>query len=128
MREGSHLLIESADAPGQGLGVYARAAVADGNPNLIQSMLIAGLAGHSLVPGRPQDSFGVGYFLYNFSDKLRNAFRPARRFENEQGVEAFYVFVPLTWLRLTPSLQWVRPADGTKAEILLGGLRARVEF
>ena len=128
MIEGSRLLVESADVPGQGLGVYVRAAVADGNPNLIQSSLVTGLAGHSIVPGRPQDSFGVGYFFYNFSNELRNAFRPTRRFEDEQGVEVFYVFVPTPWLQLAADLQWVRPADGANAEILLGGLRARIAF
>ena len=126
MIEGSHLLVESSSAPGQGLGVYVRAAVADGNPNLVQGMVVAGIAGHALVPGRPDDYFGAGYYYYNFSDDLQNALRPTRRFENESGVEVFYTYVPVPWLRLSALLQWVDPAEGANETIWLGGLRVRI--
>jgi porin len=126
--EGSHLLLESGSAPGQGLGLYARAALADGNPNLVKGMFAAGIAGHALVPGRPNDYFGVGYFYYNFSDVLQNALRPSRLFENEQGVEAYYTFVPVPWLRLSAQLQWVDPAEGANETIWIAGLRARIAF
>jgi porin len=126
MVEGSHLVLESSSAPGQGLGVYARAAVADGNPNLVQGMFVAGIAGHALVPGRPDDYFGAGYYYYNFSDDLQNSLRPNRLFENEQGVEVYYAYVPLRWLRITAHLQWVDPSEGANQTLWLGGLRARI--
>jgi porin len=124
----SHLLVESAVVGDKGLGVYAKAAVADGNPNPFKRSLVAGMAGHAIVPGRPLDDFGVGYFFYDFSDELQDAVAPVGSFKDEQGVEAFYVFSLTPWLRLSANLQWVNPANGANPSVWVGGLRARVAF
>lgn len=124
----SHLLIESAHIPGKGLGVYAKAAVADGNPNPFKRSFVGGVAGHALVPGRPLDYFGAGYFFYDFSDVLQNTVAPVGSFNDEQGIEAFYTFVPVPWLRLSANLQWVNPAKGANDSTWLAGVRARVGF
>ena len=81
----SHLLVQSAQAPGKGLGVYAKAASADGNPNPIKRSFVTGLAGHAIVPGRPLDYFGVGYFFYDFSDELQDAVAPVRQLQGRAG-------------------------------------------
>ena len=114
--------------PGKGLGLYAKAAIADGNPNPVQRSFVGGVAGHAIVPGRPLDYFGVGYYFFNFSNELQNAVAPVARFNDEQGIEAYYAFVPAPWLRLSADLQWVNPANGANKAMWLGGLRARVEF
>jgi porin len=126
--DGSHLLVESAVAPGRGLGLYARIGVADGNPNLIEAQYTAGIAGHALIPSRPADYFGVGYFYFDLSSALRNSLRPIRRFDDEQGAEAFYAYVPVPWLRLSAHVQWVNPSQRDNETIWIGGLRARVAF
>jgi hypothetical protein len=84
----------SATLPGKGLGPYAKAAI----------------AGHAIVPGRPLDYFGVGYFFYNFSNELQDAVARLGDFDDEQGIEAFYTLAVTPWLRLTADLQWVNPA------------------
>ena len=122
----SHVLVESADVPGKGLGLYAKAAVADGNPNPFKRSFVGGVAGHAIVPGRPLDYFGVGYFFYDISDELQDAVAPAGSFKDEQGIEAFYTFVPVPWLRLTANVQWVNPANGANPPVWLGGVRMRV--
>jgi porin len=124
----SHLLVESAVVRGKGLGAYAKAAIADGNPNPIKRSFVGGIAGHAVVPGRPLDYFGVGYFYYDFSDELQDAAVPVGSFKDEQGIEAYYTFVPAPWLRLSANLQRVDPANGAKPAVWLGGVRARVEF
>ncbi len=124
----SNLLVESTQAAGKGLGLYAKAAIADGNPNPIRSSLVGGFAGHAMVPGRPLDYFGVGYFFYNFSNDLQDAVARVGSFKDEQGVEAFYVLAVTPWLRLTADLQWVNPATGTYKSMWLGGVRAKVAF
>jgi porin len=124
----SLLLVESARVPGKGLGLYAKAAIADGNPNPVKRSFVGGVAGHAIVPGRPLDYFGVGYFFFNFSDELQNAVAPVGRFDDEQGIEAYYAFVPTPWLRLTADLQWVNPANGANPSVWLGGRRMRVAF
>jgi porin len=122
------LLVESARVPGKGLGLYAKAAIADGNPNPVKRSFVGGVAGHAIVPGRPLDYFGVGYFFFNFSNELQNAVAQLASFNDEQGIEAYYAFVPAPWLRLTANLQYVNPAYGANPRVLVGGVRMRVEF
>jgi porin len=124
----THLLVESTDSPGKGLGLYIKAAIADGNPNVVKRSIVGGIAGHAIVPGRPLDYFGVGYFYYDFSDQLQSAVAPLVNFQDEQGVEAYYTFVPVPWLRLSADLQWVNPANGANPPMWVGGVRMRVEF
>lgn len=124
----SHLLVESRSRPGQGLGVYLKAAVADGNPNPIQASFIGGLAGHGLIPGRPRDSFGMGYFRYNFSDALEDAVSPLAELGDEQGVEAFYNFAATSWFHIGADLQLVDPSRRARDTLVYGGLRATVHF
>jgi len=108
----SHLMLESSTHPGQGLGFYGKGAVADGNPNPIEASFSGGFAGHRLVPGRPHDTFGVGYYHYDFSDDLRSAVATTVALENEQGVEVFYNLAATPWFRITADLQWIDPANG----------------
>jgi porin len=122
------VLVESASVPGKGLGLYAKAAIADGNPNPFKRSLVGGIAGHAIVPGRPLDYFGVGYFYYDLSDELQDAVAPVGSLKDEQGIEAYYTFVPAPWLRLSANLQWVNPANGANPPMWLGGVRMRVEF
>ena len=114
--------------PGKGLGLYAKAAIADGNPNPIRASFVEGVAGHAIVPGRPLDYFGAGFFHYNFSSALKDAIAPIGSFRDEQGVEAYYCLAATPWLRLTADLQWIDPATGSSQSIWVGGLRVRVAF
>ena len=124
----SHLLLESGTHPGKGLGVYGKAAVADGNPNPIKTSFIGGFAGHRLVPGRPDDVFGIGYFYYDFSDDLKSAVQPLLTFDNEQGAEVFYNLAVTPWLRIAADLQWIQPANNDNDNAWVGGLRANIRF
>lgn len=124
----SHLLFESPDQEGKGLGFYLKAAIADGNPNVIQSSVVAGLAGHGVIPGRPLDVFGLGYFYYDFSDDLQNATAPLVKFDDEQGLELFYNFAVTPWFRVSADLQWINPATGANDDSLVGALRTQIVF
>ncbi len=124
----SHLLLESASSPGKGLGIYGKAAVADGNPNPIQASLIGGFAGHGIVPGRPEDVFGIGYYYYNLSDDLQSSLARALRLHDEQGVEIYYNLAVTGWLRLTGDLQWINPARGDFSDAWVASLRTSINL
>ena len=123
-----HMLIESSTKSGQGLGIYGKAAIADGNPNPIRASFQGGLAGHHIVPGRPHDSFGIGYYQYNFSSHLQNAAIPLVAFGNEQGAEVFYNLFVTPWLHISADVQWVNPANSDSDHAWVGGLRMNVKF
>jgi len=124
----SHLIVESSQVKGKGLGVYALAAVSDGNPNVIKSSFAGGFAGKGMVPGRPNDDFGIGYFDYNFSDDLQSTLQPILALGDEQGIEVFYNFAVTPWLILGGDLQRLEPALERNDVALVGGLRLRVVY
>lgn len=124
----SHLFWESAIHPGKGLGVYGRAAIADGNPNPIDSSLAGGFAGYGLIPDRPDDVFGLGFYRYNFSDDLRLGIAPIIQFDNETGAEIFYNVAITPWMRVTADLQWVRPVRSEFRDTVAGGIRVSIDF
>jgi porin len=124
----SHLLLESSTVPGKGLGIYAKLALADGNPNIIDSSLKGGFAGHHIVPGRPNDSFGIGYFYLNFSNELQGVVAPVADFQDEKGVEVFYNFAVAPWIIIAADLQWVMPANNDNDDAWIGGLRANLKI
>ena len=126
--QGSPLILTSSTNPGRGLGIYGKAAIADGNPNPIRGSFSGGVAGHYIVPGRSRDSFGIGYFYYDLSDELQSAVAPLAAFGNEQGVETFYNLAATPWSRITADLQWIRPASSDNDDAWIGGLRATVVF
>jgi porin len=124
----THLLIESRDQPGKGLGFYAKAGVSDGNPNPIERFFSGGVTGQGMVAGRPDDVFGLGYFYYNFSNDLQGATAGAINFDNEQGIELFYNWAVTPWLRISPDLQWIDPANGDNDQAWVGTVRVNVTF
>jgi porin len=64
----------------------------------------------------------------DFSDALQSTLNPLLKFQDEQGVEAFYNCAVTDWLQLTADLQYVNPALGDTDNAFVGGLRARIRF
>lgn len=124
----SHLLWESLVLPGKGLGLYARAAVADGNPNPINSSYVGGLSAHGLVPARPDDVFGLGLYHYDFSDDLRLGAAPLVEIGDESGVEVFYNAAFTPWFHVTTDLQWISPIRDEFDDTWAGGIRVSIDF
>jgi porin len=109
-------------------GLYAKASIADGNPNTIKGFFIGGIGGDALFFDRPQDRFGIGVFYYDFSDVLQDALRPDILFDDEWGIEAYYNYELTPWFHITADLQYVHPADGTENNVFVGGLRTNIKF
>lgn len=107
-------------------GMFFKAAIADGNPNIIQYTILAGLAG--AAPWRSQDSFGLGYFYYGFSGALKDTFRPILTLGDEQGVEMYYKAALTPWLSLTTDFQIISPAIKSADTAYILGLRLGVIF
>jgi porin len=99
-----------------------------------------GFAGNGVVPGRPDDTFGVGWsrlqLTSNFIRFLRDALHLG--LEHEDAVELYYNFAATKWLGLSADLQVVNPglkkmvgSGGQLKDVdtaLVGGLRAFVRF
>ena len=126
--EFKHNLQESTTQPNAGWGFYLKAAIADGNPNYVQSSAIGGIGGRPLFFGRPQDSFGIGAFRYNISDVLQSAVNPNTTFGHESGMEAYYSHALTPWLHVTADVQYLKPATRGDENALILALRTSIRF
>jgi porin len=134
-------LWQPAGDPKHGIGVFFSAGASDGNPNPIKYSFLAGLGGKGMVPGRPNDTFGLGVARTQFS----SAFFPFLRerlslgLEHEDSFEAFYNLAITGWLSVTADLQVIDPglkkalnSSGLALENVdtatIAGLRFRVRF
>jgi porin len=94
--------------PQRGWGVFGDLAWSDGNPNIVRSTILFGIGGSSLLSGRPNDRFGVGYFRANLSDVLEEELAPFVTLEDGSGIEAFCNVALTPWLRFTGDVQFTR--------------------
>lgn len=109
-------------------GIYLRAAIADGNPNVIQNSVVGGVAGQALFFDRPRDTFGIGYYYYNFSDYLKNTGDPSIDMPEEYGMEIFYNLEVTSWLHITGDIQYVNPGDSKFDSDVVIGVRNNIRF
>jgi len=123
-----HLLRQLPDNSREGWGIYFRGSIADGNPNVLQGSVVAGIGGRGLFNNRPQDRFGLGIFYWNFSNNLQSSVNPIIDFGNEYGLEAYYSYAITPWLHLTGDLQYINPANQDSSDALFLGLRLGIRF
>ena len=91
--------------------------------------MIAGIGGRALFFGRPQDSFGVGAYLYNLSDTLQDSLNPSyTNFQDEGAIEAFYSLAVTPWLLIGADIQYINPARGDYKNALVPSLRTQILF
>lgn len=79
-----------------GWGIFARFGVNDDKVNPWETVASFGVGGRGVVPGRPNDIFGVGYFYASLSDERTIT----DDFDDPEGAEAFYK------LAITPALKF----------------------
>ncbi|MGL6259245.1 carbohydrate porin [Vibrio sp. WXL210] len=124
----NHNLVER---DGDSWGIYLRAALADGNPNIIDGTVVGGLGGSALFFDRPMDTWGVGYYYYDLSNDLQDSINDTadmKLLQDESGFEAFYAYQALPWLTLTGDIQYVVPALSTDSAAWVAGLRTNIRF
>jgi porin len=106
-------LYEPQKGSGQGIGIFGRLGVSDGNPNPIHFFFSIGVGGKGIIPGRPLDRIGIGYYYMDVNNpkftRLRGQTREFLR--DEYGFEAFYNVAITPWMQITPDIQVIRPAQ-----------------
>jgi porin len=113
-------LYEPNKSSGQGVGVFGRFGASDGNPNPVHFFLSAGVGGKGIIPCRPLDRLGVGYYYIDVkSITLQGPLAERRFLRDEQGMEAFYNIAITPWMQVTPDLQIIR---GAQKESVIGGV------
>ena len=106
-------LYEPKKGSGQGIGIFGRFGASDGNPNPMHFFFSFGAGGKGIIPGRPLDRFGIGYYYIDVkSPKITGVLGRTREFlRDESGFEAFYNIAITPWMQLTPDIQVIRPSQ-----------------
>jgi porin len=110
----------------RGWGVFLMAGLADDDTNPIQGSLTVGVGGRGLLPGRPNDSFGIGYYILDVKSDVVADFIGLK--SDEQGIEIFYEAEISPWLHVTPDLQIIDPGLSASDTAVILGLRVNVNF
>ncbi|MBI5762834.1 MAG: carbohydrate porin [Planctomycetes bacterium] len=116
------------DDPSQGVGFFGRFGWSTGESNPIEQFYSLGVGGKGMVPHRPRDQWGVGYYLMNMSDDLQSLLPSL---QSEQGIEAYYNFEIMPWLHISPDLQVIVDPGagfGNRDVSLVYGLRVQMTF
>ena len=107
---------------GQGIGIFGRFGASDGNPNFMHYFYSVGLGGKGVIPGRPRDSYGIGYYYIDItSPTFTGPFVPRSALRDEQGFEAYYNIAVTPWMRLTPDIQVIRGAQKNVVSVNTAG-------
>ena len=126
--------------PKRGIGLFFGFGVSDGNPNPIQYSFLTGIGGKGVVPGRPDDSFGLGFARTEFSSSFVPFLRQNLNLglQREDAIEMYYNAAVTPWLSVTADLQIINPgltkalnSFGQLANVdtaVVAGTRLRIRF
>ncbi|WP_217647190.1 carbohydrate porin [Planctomicrobium piriforme] len=119
--------------PSIGWGVFGMTGISDGDPNPIGWNTTLGLGGSSLIPGRQQDTFGLGYFLVGLSSNFKALLSgplapPGLAQRDEHGMEFFYNASLNRYCHLTGDLQVVEPSTMSLDTTVIVGMRLKIEL
>ena len=110
----------------EGLGIFFEVGLGDRATNPVQWSLIAGLSGRGLIPGRGNDTFGLGYF-YNDNQDLRTI-ALSRLERPSQGLELYYNIEIANSIALTLDGQWARSAARRFDDSFVLGARLNINM
>jgi porin len=114
------------DDKDQGFGLFGSFGWGQPEFNPVNTFYSFGLGGKGVIPDRPKDRYGVGYFCMNISDEFPSILNA----QKEQGVELFYNVEITPWLHITPDFQVLLDPTGSDrtGTALVYGLRTQISF
>ena len=122
-------IVQSEQNPEVGWGLFTLATLSDGNPSPVKWSVLAGLGGNTLLAGRENDRWGIGYFHFGLTEPLLAglaALEVNRR--SEGGVEGFYNLAIIPWQRLSADLQVIDPWNPSTSQAIYVALRLQTKF
>ena len=117
----------------QGLSAFFRTGLSPSDRNLFSFTFDTGINYTGLIPGRDEDTFGVGLAFVRISDDVRRAERAAGAgiiSDYELALEVTYEFLLTSWWSVQPDFQWIQHPGGSRAldDAFVLGLRTRITF
>jgi porin len=119
-------LVTEEDDETQGFGLFGRYGIADDETSPIEAFYSIGLGGKGIFEGRDNDTWGVGYYYIEVSDKLPPLLKSV--VDDPQGFEVFYNIEVSPSVHITPDLQIVNPARSDFSTAVIAGVRVVIDF
>ena len=110
----------------EGVGLFAHLGFGDKNANPVSWSIAAGVTGRGSIPGRDDDTWGIGYFYNDLKDPRTIAL--GRLEPSVNGLEAYYNIAIAGWGELTLDFQWVDSALPSIDDSYILGLRLLMTF
>ncbi len=105
---------------GHGIGVFGRFGASDGEANPVHYFYSLGIGGKGVMTSRPNDAFGIGYYYIDIANPtLTGIFINKQFLRDEYGFEAYYNIAITPWMKLTPDIQVIRPAQKEELGVVL---------
>jgi porin len=71
-----------------------------------------GIGGKGIIPGRPLDRFGIGYYYLDIKSPTFTVTPGIGEIlRDEYGMEAYYNIAITPWMQLSPDVQVIRPTQ-----------------
>jgi porin len=110
----------------QGVGVFWRIAFADKDTNPAKFFASGGVSGRGVIPGRDDDTFGLGYFYTDIEEtRLGDIFELQ---DHSQGFEAFYNLAITKAMFLSADFQLLDPIQQDLDTAVVLGARLKMMF
>ncbi len=110
--------------PRRSVGLFSQWGYADPETSPYEWSANISLQAQGVIPGRPNDSLGLGYFYSGLSGDLQNLVSPIVAVDDLQGGELYYNAAITPWFRLTGDLQVIQPGIQANDTAVVIGLRA----
>lgn len=111
-----------------GVGFYLRYAHTPEDRNPWNTQLSLGVSGRGIIPGRPYDRMGFGWYTLNESEDLKDHPAIGTLLTTERGTELFYNFAITPWLQLSADFQWIEPGIAVHENSFFWGTRLLIRF
>ncbi len=112
----------------RGLGAFAILGLGDEDANPVQWSLAVGLGGRALIPGRCDDTCGVGYFYNGLGEPIAESDLGRLLEDDVQGIEAYYQIALTGSVGLTLDAQWTDSSVRGVQDAFLLAVRLNVDF
>lgn len=116
------------DKEPEGIGVFLRFHYAPEDRNPWNMFVSGGVGGRGVIPGRPNDRYGLGFYKMFASDDLKDQPILGDVLDDEWGMEVFYNIALTPWLQLSPGVQYVRSGVKSTDRSTIVSTRLQIDF
>ncbi len=112
----------------EGIGVFFRFGYTPEDRNPWNIFVSGGVGGRGVIPSRPNDRYGLGFYALIESDDLKDQPILGDALDTEWGMEVFYNIAITPWLQFTPDLQYIQSGLPGTNDAVVVAMRIQMYF